>query len=101
METWKFVIPEVMPETNARPPARMIGRTVFAVIDERDKKLRFVIDMPDDPTDQEKGFFKWMTLEFAGEAGLDTSSAKLEFPQIEWADFLKEHDDGTEATERP
>jgi hypothetical protein len=53
-DTYKRMIP-----SNA--PARLKGKEMVAVL--TDDRLEFQMDMPDNPTAQEVGFFKW----FVGE----------------------------------
>lgn len=75
-ETYTFVIPEFMDTINCRPPERLVGKTIVAVINEERGKLEFALDMPDDPTEQELAFFKWVTMEISGKAGLDLETLK-------------------------
>ncbi len=51
-----YVIPK-----DGHAPERLRGKEVKAILAEG--KFTFLIDMPDDPTGQESGYFKW----FVGE----------------------------------
>lgn len=74
MEVFKLTIPEYLEELKAAPPARLVGLDIFAVIDHDNRKLRFLIDMPDNPTKAERSFIEWFTKELASGAGIDTGS---------------------------
>lgn len=45
-------------------PERLRGKTVTGVVDEVANRMNFLIDMPDDPTPNEIGYFKWFVGEF-------------------------------------
>lgn len=47
-----------------RAPERLRGKTVTLLIDEVGRTLSFEVDLPDDATPDEIGYFKWSVGEF-------------------------------------